>query len=100
MSDSSTAAAILTEATSIVDGARQQAHGSRERSFMLIANLWAEYLSQTNAAPVVLCPEHVAVMMALLKIARSACGDSSVRDHWVDGAGYLALAGELAGESR
>lgn len=92
----SVAASILTEAATIVDGARQQTHGDRERSFGMIADMWAAYLAETNHSAVRVVPEDVAVMMALLKVARFACGKPA-KDHFLDGAAYLALAGELAG---
>lgn len=87
----SVAASILTEAATIVDGARQQTHGDRERSFGTAAQLWSAYTGHP------LSPHDVAVMMALLKVARAKCGDVTARDHHVDGSAYLALAGELAG---
>ena len=39
-------------------------------------------------------PEDVAVMMALLKIARIASGQAKL-DNWIDGCGYLACGGEI-----
>jgi hypothetical protein len=83
------AASMLREAANIVSGARNQTHGSPERSFQLISTLWTAYLG----APV--SPVDVAQMMTLLKIARAKCGTPAI-DHFVDGAGYQALAGELA----
>lgn len=85
----SVAASILTEAATIVDGARQQTHGDRERSFGMIAALWSAYLG-ANVNPI-----DVAQMMVLLKVARGKCG-KMVKDHQVDQCGYSALAGELA----
>ena len=84
-----TAAAMLKEASEIVTGARNQTHGTPERSFEFIASLWSAYLGIT------IKPVDVAQMMTLLKIGRSKCGAPAV-DHFVDGAGYQALAGELA----
>lgn len=85
------AADMLAEAAGIVDGARQQTHGPRERSFGFIAALWSAYTGHP------ITPRDVAVMMVLLKIGRAQSG-APIRDHWVDMAGYAALAGELAQE--
>jgi hypothetical protein len=86
----STASSILTEASKIVDGARRSTHGAAERSFAKIATMWSAYLGST------ITPVDVAHMMTLLKIARSQCGAENNADHYIDGAGYQALAGELA----
>lgn len=43
-------------------------------------------------------PEDVAAMMALLKIARIADGNSK-DDNWIDGCGYLACGGEIDGKN-
>lgn len=60
------------------------------------ANLWAVYL-QTRGIDLPdrgLTGEDVANMMALLKIART--GASHKEDNYVDGATYLAIAGECS----
>lgn len=95
-SEAVSAASILQEAASIVDGARQETHGPRERSFAAIAHVWNAYLDVRpggRAAPAT--PADVSVLMLLLKVCRSAQG-KALRDHWVDACGYAALAGELA----
>jgi len=81
---------ILREAADIVDGARGQTHGPRERAFVRAAAMWSAYLG----TPVT--PSDVCWMMTLLKAGRSKDGEP-VRDHYVDGASYAALAGELSG---
>jgi hypothetical protein len=83
------ASSILNEAAKIVSGARRETHGSPERSFAHISALWSAYLE------VPVTPVDVAHMMTLLKIVRSKRGEP-VLDHFIDGAGYQALAGELA----
>lgn len=94
MGEQSPAASMLAEAALIVDGARQQTHGERERSFELIATYWTVYLTgRKDQGP--LRPVDVALMMDLLKTARAQAGEPQ-RDHFVDKAGYAALAGELA----
>ena len=89
----SVAADILQEAARIVDGERELYHGSKERSFTMVASLWSVYL-QDKGAPSISTVD-VAQMMVLLKIARSVCGEP-VRDHFLDQAGYSAIAGELS----
>lgn len=83
------AGSILKEASEIVDGSRRATHGSPERTFHKIASMWSAYLG------VPITTVDVAHMMTLLKIARSQHGEP-VPDHYIDGAGYQGLAGELA----
>ena len=95
--DGVSASAILREAADIAAGARSATHGEKERSFQVIGDFWELYLSSRKAgreAPIE--PTDVSAMMALLKLGRSLAG-KAVRDHFVDGAGYFAIAGELAG---
>ncbi|WP_338928371.1 DUF6378 domain-containing protein [Roseomonas mucosa] len=90
------ASKILTDAAAIVGGSRQQSHGQKERSFAVVAALWEGYLTGRKAgrqAPI--SPRDTAMMMVLLKVARSCQGDP-VTDHFLDMAGYSAIAGELA----
>lgn len=86
---------ILKEALRCVTGEREQQYGSPEDSFMAIAELWTVYLEhgcvEDNGA-VLLHPEDVAAMMALLKIAR-ICTGKYKGDNWVDLAGYAACGG-------
>lgn len=86
---------ILKEALKCVNGEREQQYGSPEDSFMAIAELWTVYLEhgcvEDNGA-VLLHPEDVAAMMALLKIAR-ICTGKYKGDNWVDLAGYAACGG-------
>lgn len=93
-----TRAEILEQARKCVCGDREQDYGTPEDSFTTIALLWGTYLQR--AYPERSCPplgaKDVAVMMALLKIARIAGGDKA--DSFVDLAGYAACAGELATE--
>ena len=88
---------ILLEAAAIVRGNRNTVHGDKERSFTLIGQLWSAYLNgrvklSRGAA---ISAIDVAQMMVLMKIARSIQGQA-IRDHYVDAAGYAAIAGELA----
>ena len=84
---------ILAEAEKCVCTDREQAYGSPENNFSLIARLWREYLDTDNP----ITAHDVAMMMALLKIARIATGKPKT-DNYIDLAGYAACAGEIATE--
>ena len=86
---------ILKEALKCVNGEREQQYGSPEDSFMVIAELWTVYLEHKcveDNGVVLLHPEDVAAMMALLKVAR-ICTGAGKADNWVDLAGYAACGG-------
>lgn len=93
---------ILKEALRCVTGERDQQYGSPEDNFMAIAELWTVYLEhgcvEDNGA-VLLHPEDVAAMMALLKIAR-ICTGKYKGDSWVDLAGYAACGGACQSGNR
>lgn len=93
---------ILKEALRCVNGEREQQYGSPEDSFMVIAELWTVYLEHKcveDNGVVLLHPEDVAAMMALLKIAR-ICTGKYKGDNWVDLAGYAACGGAWQNGSR
>ena len=79
---------ILHNAIDIITNDRQATHGKPEDSFANIANLWSAYLDKTIST------QQVAVMMALLKIARTKNNPNHL-DNFIDLAGYAALGGEL-----
>lgn len=91
---------ILKAARDCVCGDREKDYGSPEDNFNTIGLLWSIYLSAAHPelAPAMcrdtITPKDVAIMMALLKIARIASG--SLDDSFVDLAGYAACAGEVA----
>lgn len=85
---------ILEKAEECVCGKRQQDYGSPENNFQVIANLWIDYLQGAGQA-VEISAKDVAMMMALLKIARIA-GNHATEDSFVDLAGYAACGGEIA----
>lgn len=91
---------ILDTAKKCVCGQREQDYGKPEDNFNTIGLLWGVYLraAHPNLAKVMgvngITPKDVAVMMALLKVARAATGNSL--DAFVDLAGYAACAGEIA----
>ena len=80
---------ILNRAIECVCGEREQDYGSPEDNFNRIATYWSTHLGMEITA------EDVAVMMALLKIARIGTG-TATDDSWVDLAGYAACGGEIA----
>ena len=79
---------ILTEANKIVNGARNEAYGTPEDNFKKIASYWSSYLGKEVSA------HDVAIMMILLKVARTQSGTGSM-DNYIDIAGYAACAGEI-----
>lgn len=91
---------VLDEAKKCVCGKREQDYGSPESHFALIADLWNSYLELPYCTAEedirVITPVDVAMMMALLKIARIKNGGGT-GDSFVDLAGYAACGGELKG---
>ena len=83
---------VLEEARNLIYGDRAETHGDVEGNFGNIAGLWSVYLGHTVTA------EDVALMMTLMKIARTKSGDVNM-DDIVDAIGYLALGGELVSAS-
>lgn len=84
-----TRAEILDKAKECVCGQRELDYGTPEDNFRTIANLWTAYKL------VNFTPQDVAMMMALLKIARIKSG-TGTDDSFVDLAGYAACGGEIA----
>ena len=93
-----TRADILHAAEKCVCGQREQDYGTPEDNFKAIAELWEAYLNKACTRGVNVCVEakDVAVMMALLKIARIAAGGGKA-DSWIDLAGYAACGAECEG---
>lgn len=84
-----TRAEILDTAKEYVTKDRAASHGDLENNFARIADYWTIYTGHHFE------PEDVAVMMALLKIARIGSNAKNA-DNWVDLAGYSACGGEIA----
>jgi hypothetical protein len=82
-----TRAEVLDEASKIVNGERANTYGGPEQSFETIAKLWGSYFGTVYR------PTDVAIMLALLKIARLK-NSPAHRDSWVDLAGYAACGAE------
>lgn len=78
----------LKAAADCVCGSREEDYGSPEDNFAVIAALWTAYTGTD------VTPKDVAMMMALLKIARAKAG--SKPDTYVDLAGYAACGAEIS----
>lgn len=89
-----TAEGILRNAADLISGDRNDQHGDRSVCLSNIATLWNAFLEVRRDHGSKLTPKDVAIMMSLLKIARMESGSVNP-DNAIDGAGYLALAGEL-----
>tara|TARA_R110000823_G_scaffold242581_1_gene367027 strand:- start:145 stop:462 length:318 start_codon:yes stop_codon:yes gene_type:complete len=89
----------LNKAASLVGGDRANTHGDKEANHSNIANLWAAYLRNKPLDDECLTPHDVAMMMVLLKVARTQAGSHNP-DDYVDMAGYAGIAGGLAKENR
>lgn len=89
---------ILDAAAKCVCGQREEDYGTPEDSFRLIAELWTPVIKSCVPEGTDVCvqPETVALMMALLKVARLINNPEHL-DSWVDLAGYAACGGEIAG---
>ena len=89
---------ILDKAKSCVCQDRNREYGEPEDGFKLIADLWEPVIQAscvTPGADVRVGPDTVALLMALLKVARAAQNPGHL-DNWVDLAGYAACGGEIA----
>lgn len=78
------------EALKVINGERQDTYGNPEDCFASIAGLWSMYFDEQ------FYDTDVAIMMALLKIARMKNNGVDHRDNFVDAIGYLALAADMA----
>lgn len=89
---------ILDKAKACVCQDRNREYGEPEDGFNLIAALWEPVIRENcvaNGADVSVTPDTVALLMALLKVARAAQNPGHL-DNWVDLAGYAACGGEIA----
>lgn len=82
---------LLSQASALVDGDREEEHGDFQANAEMIAAYWNTHLGLIDF----ITPNDVPTMMALLKIARSHQKPERT-DNYRDAAGYIALAGELA----
>lgn len=94
-----TRADILHAAEKCVCGQRETDYGTPEDNFETIAEFWTAYLNRAcvdEAGGVYIDANDVAMMMALLKIARIAAGGGKA-DSWIDLAGYADCGAECEG---
>jgi len=83
-------AKVLDTAKGYVTKDRAADHGDMEDNFQRIALYWNAHLGLVDFIKT----KDVAVMMALLKIARIHSNPTHM-DNWVDACGYLACGGEV-----
>ena len=83
---------ILNTASQYVTKDRATIHGDAEDNFDNIADLWSWWLHGREIYAI--NGFDVAVMMTLFKIARIKANPSHI-DSYIDGIGYLAIAGEI-----
>ena len=79
---------FLSEAIRLVGTDREKDYGDKVENHKNIARLWSAYLETPIEA------HDVAIMMALLKIARTKLGAVS-KDTYIDMSAYSAIAGEI-----
>ena len=85
------AAEVCSKAAELVGGDREAQHGPKLDNFTRIADLWQGWLSARRSGP--LQAHDAAVMMALLKLARTQSGAFNA-DDYIDAAGYAGCAVE------
>lgn len=83
---------VLEEASRLVTGDREKSHGPKLENHTNICTLWSAYLGKQLTSEIT--PHQAAVMMALLKIARTKAGEPN-SDDLVDAAAYCAIAEEV-----
>ena len=84
---------ILDQATSLTTNDRNLQHGEPYINHDNIARIWSVILGRKVE------PFQVALCMAGLKLARLS-GNPDNMDSYIDGAAYLAIAGELVNADR
>jgi hypothetical protein len=82
---------FLETANILVSNDRHATHGDKTMNHVNIAKLWSAYKDIEFTA------HDVAIMMALLKVARTKLGNVN-RDDYVDACGYMSIAGEIIDE--
>ena len=95
--DRSTAVIVLDSAKATVMSERGNQHGNAQSTFDSIGAMWSVYLAgryPKHNVPIMSAYD-VAQMMVLLKVVRASQGDIKHHDHYVDAAGYSALAAML-----
>ena len=77
----------LQLAKELISGPRAKTYGDKIQNHCNIAKLWSAYKD------VEITSHDVAIMMVLLKIARTKLGAVS-SDTYIDGSAYMSIAGE------
>ena len=84
---------LLTTAIKLVAEDREEDYGNKIENHTNIATLWNGYLDDKIDMTKPITPHDVAIMMCLLKIARTKLGKVSA-DTYIDASAYMAIAGE------
>jgi hypothetical protein len=79
---------FLDKANTLVKGQREIDYGDKVKNHSNIAKLWSAYLDTPVTA------HDVAILMTLLKVARTKLGAVS-EDTYIDMSAYGAIAGEI-----
>ena len=79
---------FLEKANTLIAGDREKDYGDKVHNHQNIAKLWSSYKDIKITA------HDVAIMMVLLKIARTKLGEIS-EDTYIDMSAYSAIAGEI-----
>jgi len=82
------------KAADLVRNSRQESHGDTFKNHEQIAEFWNTYLDAKLKPMASITPDEVAMMIGLLKVSRSQVGKYNI-DDYIDGAAYMAIAGEL-----
>jgi hypothetical protein len=92
-----TGGSVCAKAASLVGGDRQKTHGDKVENHGNIARLWNAYLlnKKNYTVGIPLSAHDIAMLMALLKVARTQAGSHNL-DDYVDLAGYAGVAAEIA----
>lgn len=90
--ESNTRSYVLQKALEIGQ-VRGKTHGDAVDNMTHTAGLWASYLRFPISSA------DVAMMMSLLKASRIKCGTSEP-DHFIDSAGYIAIAAQCSNDGR
>jgi len=90
---------MLEIAIKTINGERQDTYGDPEDSFTTIAHYWNTYLESMGIGVDLfeLSGSDIPIMMALFKIARMS-GQKYTQDNFVDAAGYLGIADDMAAQ--
>ena len=81
--------AYIDKAKDIVSTDRELTHGNKKINHDNIAKMWSAYLDRDING------RDVALMMVLLKVARTKAGSHNT-DDYIDMVGYSSIAGELS----